>query len=200
MTREFTFTVPDGFVELPVEDIEVGGAEKHELDGRVASAFGLAADDPNAAMLANTYALYGETMGAQGIGYAAIAIYRSPDVPDRPIMPVLDSSCIPSEHDSVDVAIEGLLDVHASVEGRTARTLNLPAGKAVVTIQEEKTILRNEEDSVEVPVLQRQVAAWIPDPRGTSVAMVAVCSNNWQDWEHVAVLALDIFDTVSWAG
>lgn len=200
MTREFTFNVPDGFVELPVEDIEVGGAEKHELDGRVASAFGLAAEDPNAAMLANTYALYGETMGAQGIGYAAIAIYRSPDVPDRPIMAVLAGSCIPSEHDSVDVAIEGLLDVHASVEGRTARMLSLPAGTAVVTIQEEKTVLRNEEDSVEVPVLQRQVAAWIPDPRGTSVAMVAVCSNNGQDWEHVAVLALDIFDTVSWVG
>ncbi|PKW00224.1 hypothetical protein ATK30_0314 [Amycolatopsis echigonensis] len=200
MTREFTFTVPDGFVELPVEDIEVDGAEKHELDARVAAVFGLAADDPNAAMLANTYALYGETMGSQGIGYAAIAVYRSPDVPDRPIMPVLASSCIPSAHDSVDVAVEGLLEVHASVEGRTARLLDLPAGKAVVTVQEEKTILRNDADGIEIPVLQRQVAAWIPDPRGTSVAMVGVCSNNWQDWEHVVVLALDIFDTVSWVG
>lgn len=78
--------------------------------------------------------------------------------------------------------------------------LDLPEGKAVVTVQEEKTILRNEAGELEVRVLQRQVAAWIPDPRGTSVAMVGVCSNDWQDWEHVAVLALDIFDTVSWVG
>ncbi|MFE3175087.1 hypothetical protein ACFXPA_06855 [Amycolatopsis sp. NPDC059090] len=200
MTREFTFSVPDGFVELPVDDIDVDGVEKHDLDARVAGAFGLAADDPSAAMLANTYALYGETMGSQGIGYAAIAIYRSPDAADRPIMPVLASSCIPSDHESVDVAIEGLLGMHATSEGRSTRLVDLPAGKAVVTVQEEKTILRDDVDSVKVPVLQRQVAAWIPDPRGTSIAMVAVCSNNWQDWEHVAVLALDIFDTVSWVG
>ncbi|MFF0148438.1 hypothetical protein ATK36_5125 [Amycolatopsis sulphurea] len=201
MTREFTFTVPDGFVELPVDDIDVDGTEKHELDRRVANAFGLAADDSNAAMLANTYALYGETMGSQGIDYAAIAIYRSPDAPDRPIMPILASSCIPSEHESVDVAIEGLLQTHESTEAGSTRTLSLPAGTAVVTVRENKTILHGDDaDGVEVHVLRRQVTAWIPDPKGTSIAMVAVCSNNWQDWEHVAVLALDIFDTVSWVG
>ncbi|MBB1158144.1 hypothetical protein [Amycolatopsis dendrobii] len=124
-------------------------------------------------------------MGSQGIDYAVI--YRSPDAPGRLIMPVPASSCIPSEHDSIDVTIGALLEVHTSVQDRTTRLLDLPAGRVVVPVQEKKTILRKEADNIDVPILHRQVAAWIPDPRGRSDAMVAVYSNNWRDREHVTV-------------
>ena len=49
-----------------------------------------------------------------------------------------------------------------------------------------------------LPVLQRQLLAWIPDPAGSAVAVVGVASNSWPDWAHVCDLALDVFESVSW--
>jgi hypothetical protein len=49
-----------------------------------------------------------------------------------------------------------------------------------------------------LPLLQRQVLAWIPDPAGSAVAVIGVASNCWQDWAHICDLALDVFESVLW--
>jgi hypothetical protein len=49
-----------------------------------------------------------------------------------------------------------------------------------------------------IPVLTRQLSAWVPDRDGTTIGVISVMTNSFQDWERVCVLALDIFDSFGW--
>jgi hypothetical protein len=44
----------------------------------------------------------------------------------------------------------------------------------------------------------RQWTAWIPDPDGTTIAIISVTSPSVPDWPHVADLAADVFDSFAW--
>lgn len=189
--RGFTVGLPEGFIELPV-DVD---AADDALVAHVAALFGLDPASEYAAATAAAYSAIGLTAG-QAMDYAAVALYRSPDDPMRPIMVTLTCATMPSDHHNVQSAIEGLMEVHEAQDRGIAARHRLPIGPAVTLVTEDEQAL--EYDGEAVPVLNRQVSLWVPDPDGTTVGVVAVQTNSWQDWEHVCVVAVDIFDSFEW--
>ncbi|TCO52811.1 hypothetical protein [Actinocrispum wychmicini] len=194
--RGFTLALPEGFIELPVDEEDFDIPEvRSTLVAKMAALFGLDPDSEYAAATAAAYSAIGLTAG-QGMDYAAVALYRSPDDPTRPIMITLTCTTMPSEHHTVPAAVEGLLEVHESQAKGVPARHRLPIGPAVTLVTEDPQALEYEGESV--PILSRQVSLWVPDPDGTTVGVVAVQTNSWQDWEHVCVVAVDIFDSFEW--
>jgi hypothetical protein len=178
------------------------GALAAALAGRV----GLPADDVSAGVVADLFTVFGGMVGESGIELAAMGLFRSPDDPDRPASVVLTGTRMASDHESPEVAIRGLRDLHTGQGADTVETVTLPAGPAVVVVEESTQELPADggaepgADPGAEPavILTRRATAWIPDPDGTTVAVVSVISPSWQDWAHTCDLALDIFDSVSW--
>jgi hypothetical protein len=192
----FTFDAPQGFVELPLEPDELPEDGLAELGASFAAVFGLDAGDENCAQLAGPLAAVGAAAGDGGLWFAAVGLFRSPDEPQRPAMILLTATAMPSDHTDPGIALTGLREIHNADPDAEVLTLDLQVGKAVAVVTEQRNGITTGE--VPVPVLRRQVAAWIPDREGTTVAVVAVSTNNWQDWEHVCRLALAVFESFAW--
>lgn len=192
--RRFQFDLPTGFVELPVDQEDLDPESFGALRGELAGMFGSDTDDPGIEAAALGMATLGLTMS--GVDYAAVGLYRSPDEPGRPIMVVLTATGLPSDHDRQEIALDGLVEIHEAQGRGTVGRLTLPTGPAVVVVSEQESVLHIGEAAA--PVLQRQVAAWVPDRTGSTIAVVSVSTNSWRDWEHVCALALDIFESLEW--
>lgn len=193
--RGFQFGLPTGFVELPVDQEDLSPESFSALRGELADLFGFDAHGQSSEAAALGMATLG--LMIDGVDYAAVGIYRSPDEADRPIMIVLTATGVPSDHGRQETAIAGLLDIHEAQGRGTVGRLTLPAGPAVAVVTEQQSILHIREASA--PLLQRQVAAWLPDPAGSTIAVVSASTNSWRDWEHVCALALDVFDSLEWS-
>jgi hypothetical protein len=187
----YTIELPENFIELPASAATV--QVRHELEDR----FGLPAGDTSAAKVAESLTVLGLIAADSGAQHTSIGFFRSPDDPQRPVSVVLTASRMDSDHHDPATVIAGLREVHAADPGTGAEVLQLPAGPALATIREEPATIEVEGFDP-LPVLQRQVLAWIPDPAGSAVAVIGVASNCWQDWAHVCDLALDVFESVSW--
>lgn len=195
-TRAFSLELPDGFVELPSDPEAVTPEQVQEVTAYFTRLFGLPPDDLDAAAVAVNYAAIGVTASDEGIDSTAMAMYRSPDDPERAMMIMLSSTCLPVAHDDVESAIAGLIQVHSAIDRGEVSELNLPAGRSVVVVSdEENSVTVNE---VTLPVLHRKITAWVPDPGGTTVGVVSFASNNWQDWAHICQLAVQILTTMRW--
>jgi hypothetical protein len=190
--RGFDLGLPDGFIELPVDPDQAG----ESLVAKVAALFGLPPDSDYAKAATAALSAIGTTAGAGGLDYSAVTFYRSPDDPDRPIMVVLGATTMPSEHHRPQTAVDGLLEIRARQDRGTPTEYRLPIGPAVVLVSEEEHALRRGAD--EVPILSRALSLYVPDPDGTTVGVVTVQTNCWQDWDRVCVLALEIFDSFEW--
>jgi hypothetical protein len=194
--RGFNLAIPEGFIELPVDEDDFDIPEVGEaLVARVAALFSLDPESEYAAATAAAFSAIGLTAG-EALDYAAVALYRSPDDPMRPIMITLTGTTMPSEHHNVQAAIEGLMEIHESEARGVPAHYRLPIGPAVAVVTEDHQAM--EFDGEAVPIVTRQASLWVPDPDGTTVGMLAVQTNSWQDWEHVCVVALDIFDSFEW--
>ncbi|WP_157362181.1 hypothetical protein [Haloechinothrix halophila] len=195
--RGFNLGLPDGFHGLPIEVSDMAGADAAtSFTGDIGGIFGLSADDENAQATAAVFAGLGLAAGRQGLDYAAIAYYLSPDDPTRPIMILLTGYVAPSDHSHPADAVANLRHGLAADAGISVHDLRLPIGPAVASVSEKQ-------DQVVVgeypfPVLTRQLTAWVPDPDGTAIGVVTVTTNSFQDWERVCTVGLDIFDTFEW--
>ncbi|TWG08347.1 hypothetical protein FHU35_11966 [Saccharopolyspora dendranthemae] len=153
-------------------------------------------DDDNAVAAASAFAQLGSLIGDGGIDYAAMAFYKSPDDPLRPIMVTLAGISMPSNHHTAREAINNLVELHSSSGADAVEELRLPSGPAVATVLEEhNALIVNGEPN---HILTRQLSAWVPDRDGTTIGVVSVITNSFQDWERVCVLGLEIFDTFGW--
>jgi hypothetical protein len=168
------------------------------LAAELAGRFGLPADDVSAVVVADLFAVFGAMAGESGIEFAAVGLFRSPDAPERPASVFLTGTRMRSDHGSPDVAIAGLRDILAGQGADTVEALTLPAGPAVVVVDESMQELPTGEATDPAVILTRRATAWIPDPDGTTVGIVSVISPSWQDWAHTCDLALDVFDSFSW--
>ncbi len=187
----YTIELPENVVELP--SCAATAQVQHELEER----FGLPAGDTSAAKVAESLTVLGLIAADSGAQHTSIGFFRSPDNPQRPVSVVLTASRMGSDHDDPTTVIAGLREVFAADPGIDAEVLALPAGPALATIREEPAMI--EIEGVDpLPLLQRQVLAWIPDPAGSAVAVIGVASNCWEDWAHICDLALDVFESVSW--
>lgn len=191
--RSFSLSLPDGFVPLPLseEDRDDTGLARH-----FANLLGLDDTDESSSIVATVLTEFGTTLGASGLEYAAIGLWRSPSVPTRPVSALPTCARMTTSHAAVNTEIAALLEVHEQ-RGAFAQALTLPAGLAVAVVTEEAQAAGKDADSPAV-VLNRQVAAWIPEPDGDTIAVVSVASPSWPDWEHVCDLALGIFDSFGW--
>ena len=195
--RGFNLGLPEGFIELPTDGDDLGSPELTErLNAQVAAQFGLPPDGDNAAAAAAAFADLGVLAGNGGVDYSAIAFYQSPDDPARPIMILVTGIAMPSDHYGKDAAIAGLLETHQADGHGEPVAIQLPIGPAVAVAVEEKNFLAFDDEKV--PILTRQFSAWVPDPDGTTIGVVSVMTNCWQDWDHVCVLATEIFDSFEW--
>lgn len=187
----FTIELPEGFVELPAT------VATDTVQRELAELFRLPAGDTSAAKVAESLSALGLIAAGSGAEHTSIGFFRSPDDPQRPVGVVLTASRMASNHDDPTTVIAGLREVYAADPDTATEMLRLPAGQALASIREEPGIL--EIDGVDpLPLLQRQVLAWIPDPTGSVVAVIGVASNCWRDWPHVCDLALDVFESVAW--
>lgn len=194
--RSFGLGLPAGFVDLPSSVASATAASIGEVTAYFARLFNLPLDDLNAAAAAVYFAAVGTSSGADGIDHTAMAMYRSPDDPERAMMVLLSSSCLPASHPGVAPAVAGLLEIHRASDRNTVAQVELPAGPAVVVVDEEQNGITIGEQFA--PIVHRKITAWVPDPDGTTIAVVSMASNNWPDWAYVCRLALDIFDTLEW--
>lgn len=195
-TRSFTLELPEGFVALPSDLGDSLPDQVGELTAYFARLFSLPPDDENAAAVAVYYAAVGPAAAESGVDHTELAMYRSPDDPDRAMMIMLSSSCVPAGHADVESAVAGLLEIHRAAGQGDVSKLSLPVGPAVVVVTEEQNGVFVGQAAL--PVLHRKITAWVPDPGGTTVGVVSVSSNNWQDWEHICRLTVDILGTMRW--
>ena len=186
----YTIDVPENFIELPAF------AATAQVQGELEERFGLLAGDISAAKVAESLTALGIIAAGSGAQHTSIGFFRSPDDPQRPVSVVLTASQMGSDHDDPNAVIAGLREVYATDPNTDAEVLQLPAGPALATIREEPALLEIGTDPV--PLLQRQVLGWIPDPAGSAVAVIGIASNCWQDWAHICDLALDVFESFSW--
>lgn len=190
--RGFNVVLPKGFIELAVDEDDYDRPEvRSGLVAKFAQLFNLDPDSEYAEATAAAYATIGLLAG-QALDYAAVALYRSADDPLRPIMITLTAKSTPSRHDTPQAAIEGLLEIHNAQGRGVPDRYKLPIGPAVTLVTQ---------DDLEVdtlPIVNRQVSLWVPDPDGTTLGMVAVQTNSWQDWANVCAVAVDIFDSFEW--
>jgi hypothetical protein len=194
--RGFHVGLPEGFIELPLDEVDVESAEAETLVAAVRKRFGMPADEI-VAETAASFAAMGELIGASGVDYAAVAFYRSPDDPLRPIMMTLTGTALPSSHPSQLQAVTELHNLHMdSGKYETVEELKLPVGPAVATVAEAASSVELAGDTSRM--LTRQLSAWVPDHEGTTIGAISVSTNSFQDWERICVLALDIFETFEW--
>jgi hypothetical protein len=188
---KYTIELSENFIELPAS------AATAQVQRELAERFGLPAGDTSAAKVAESLTALGLIAADSGAQYTSIGFFRSPDDPQRPVSVVLTASRMGSDHDDPYTVIAGLREVYTMDPTTDTEVLQLPAGPALVTIREEPAMLDiGGTDSL--PLLQRQVLAWIPDPAGSAVAVIGVASNCWQDWARICDLALDVFESLSW--
>lgn len=187
----FTIELPEGFVALPAS------AARTEIGAALEQLFGLPAGDTSAAKVAESLSALGLIAAGSGAEYTSIGFFRSPDDPQRPVSVLLTAGRMASDHDDPSTVIVGLRQVYAQDPSTDTQVLQLPAGPALATIREEPAMI-TVEGADPLPLLQRQVLAWIPDPIGSAVAVIGVASNCWPDWPHICDLALDVFESVSW--
>jgi hypothetical protein len=187
----FTIELPEGFVALPAS------AAPAEVGSALEELFHLPPGDTSAAKAAESLSELGQIAADGGAEYTSIGFFRSPDDPQRPVSVVLTASRMSSDHDDPGTVIAGLRNVYASNPDTDAQILQLPAGPALAAIREEPAMIEIE-GADPLPLLQRQVLTWIPNPAGSAVAVIGVASNCWQDWPHICDLALDVFESVSW--
>lgn len=192
--RRFQFDLPAGFVELPVDPEDLDPESFGALRAEIAGIFGFETDASSTEAAALGMATLGLLMA--GVDYAAVGFYQSPDEPGRPIMVVLTATGLPSEHDRPETAIDGLVEIHEAQGLGTVGRLTLPTGPAVVVVSEQESVLHIGDAAT--PVLQRQVAAWVPDRAGSTIAVLTASTNSWRDWEHVCALGLDVFESLEW--
>ncbi|MGH4015367.1 MAG: hypothetical protein ACRDSL_15870 [Pseudonocardiaceae bacterium] len=188
----FTLELPAGFVALPAV------AATAEVARAVEELFALPPGDTSAAKVAESLSALGLLAAEGGAEYTSIGFFRSPDDPQRPVCVLLTASRMVSDHDEPSTVIAGLRQVYASDPDTETCVLRLAAGPALAAVREQPAMI--EVDGADpLPLLQRQILAWIPDPTGSAVAVIGVASNAWRDWPHVCDLALDIVDSLSWA-
>ncbi|MGH3938100.1 MAG: hypothetical protein ACRDTG_05605 [Pseudonocardiaceae bacterium] len=188
----FTLELPAGFVALPavVATTEVARA--------VEELFALPPGDPSAAKVAESLSALGLQAADDGAEYTSIGFFRSPDDPQRPVCVLLTAARMSSDHDEPSTVIAGLREVYASDPNTETRMLRLAAGPALTAVREEPAMIEIE-GATSLPLLQRQILTWVPDPAGSAVAVIGLVSNAWRDWGHVCDLALEVVDSLSWA-
>jgi hypothetical protein len=187
----FTIELPEGFVALPAS------AAPAEVERALEELFHLPPGDTSAAKVAESLSELGQIAANGGADYTSIGFFRSPDDPQRPVSVVLTAGRMSSDHDDPSIVITGLRNVYASNPDTDAQILQFPAGPALAVIREKPAMIEIE-GADPLPLLQRQVLTWIPNPAGSAVAVIGVASNCWQDWPHICDLALDVFESVSW--
>lgn len=188
----FTLELPAGFVALPAV------AATAEVARAVEELFALPPGDTSAAKVAESLSALGLLAADDGAEYTSIGFFRSPDDPQRPVCVLLTAGRMLSDHAEPSTVIAGLRGVYASDPDTETRVLRLAAGPALAAVREDPAMLEID-GAASLPLLQRQILTWVPDPTGSAVAVIGFASNAWQDWEHVCDLALDVVDTLSWA-
>lgn len=193
--RGFRLGLPEGFVELPIDDF-YDHPVSERLPESIATLFGLSVHDADVASATQAFNGLGMMIGDAGIDYSAIAFYKSPDDPSRPIMVTVCGTAMQSDHRNKSEAVKNVIEAHKYKDCQDLSEIRLPAGPAAVVVTEEQNVLVV--DEVPTRVLTRQLTAWVPDPEGTTIGVVSVMTNSFQDWEHVCGLGLDIFDSFGW--
>lgn len=193
--RAFNIAVPSGFIGLPASDID-GEQVDESLRNQVSEALGIDSSSEDLDAASASFSSIGAMFGEAGVEYSAIGFFLSPEDTSRPVMVTICGMTMSSDHQRQNEAVTNLLDFYENHTEYSAREVSIQAGPAVIVINEEENALVI--DGSSIPVLTRYATAWVPDPEGTTLGIVSVMTNSYQDWEHVCTLALDIFDSFDW--
>ncbi|RZS36336.1 hypothetical protein EV193_10717 [Herbihabitans rhizosphaerae] len=148
------------------------------LTARLAMEFGVDADGDDTGEAAVALAWMGTQVGTDGVDYSALAPYRSPEEPDRPVMVWLNAAATPallaSRHAAIGELIRDLQD-----EGHPDPfEISLLAGPAVAVITEDTddALIIDEQAH---PLVERTATAWVA--RGVRAGRRDV-----RPWSHTA--------------
>ncbi|HWE91280.1 MAG TPA: hypothetical protein VG317_17600 [Pseudonocardiaceae bacterium] len=193
--RDYALTIPTGFIRLPVSELTDNSIKI--VATHLAATFHQDYVDDNMRALAFALSTAVSQTVPDAVSFVGVGLFRSPEA-DRPIMVVLTCLSQGSDHGDIETGIAGLLEVHRQENRGSVEEIQLPCGRAVAVVIEDLNEL-TVAGSAPIPLIRRSVTAWIPDPHGTTTAVISLSSNNWQDWDHVCRLALDLFGTLEWS-
>lgn len=190
-TPGFTIFLPPEFIDLPAGEQDIGSLRL--LAATIAGRLGLEADlgDQGLAETTAMLAATGSAAAAAGALYTAAGVFQSPDVPQRPLMVLVNCFLHSSNHANGDEAIANLM---SQQNGRLANIVHLPAGKALVVEDASASTAAIGDDPISITT--HQLTAWIPTT--DQIAVIAVSSNNTADWPRIADFAHGLFETFEW--
>jgi hypothetical protein len=188
-----SFAVPESFYALPIAVTPEERALLAEVFVRELYPNG---NDELWTPAAPYYAALGETMGAQGLAYAAMGMFSIPEGVAHCSFTV---GAVESDHPSVEAAANGIREILSSEETNDARWIDLPCGPAVscVTLRQ-ITISPELTASGEEAVLHMgQVQVYVPFPTGPYTAVFTMDTAAVDYWGEFSEMMMAVLRTVS---
>ncbi|SEN07518.1 hypothetical protein [Actinacidiphila rubida] len=190
-----TFDVPESFHALPIAITPEHRAALAEEFVRDLYPNG---DDDLWTPAAPYYAALGETMGDQGLAYAAMGLFSIPEGIAHCSFTV---AAIESDHPSVDVAANGIREILVRDENNDARWIDLPCGPAVscvtlrqITISPELTA-----SGEEARLHMGQVQVYVPFSTGPYTAVFTMDTAAVDYWGEFSEMMMAVLRTISFA-
>lgn len=194
--RGLAIELPDGFIGLPTSGVSPEDVDS--VTGALEQLFGVPHGDPSAGETARWLCVTGQTTGLGGMELAAIGFFHSPDDLERPVYALVSSRRMPADFGTRTEAISGLQELFSQQEECFTQAVELDSGQALLVTTERPMTIPTEGREDGVPVLQREVTAWLPDSTGSVLGVISVSSGSWRDWAHVCDLALTVFNSAQW--
>jgi hypothetical protein len=187
------FDVPENFHALP---IAVTTEERTALAEQFVRELYPNGDDDLWTPATPYYAALGETMGDQGLAYAAMGLFSIPEGVAHCSFTV---AAINSDHPSVEVAANGIREILVSDENNDARWLDLPCGPAVssVTLREITISPELTATGEEAKFRMGQVQVYVPFPTGPYTAVFTMDTAAVNYWGEFSEMMMAVLRTIS---
>ncbi|MGH3633979.1 MAG: hypothetical protein ACRDTS_07785 [Mycobacterium sp.] len=190
----FSIHVPDGFMPITAG---LNYNVRSELETRFATMFSISADHVGVRSIVDLLSELGVSHHDSGIDFSAIGLFRSPDEPDRPVSALLTCARMAASNESNTVTLSGLRELHEREPNSRVMEIEIQAGRCIAVVKEFFQSIPADEDKMYI-VSARQVTVWVPNPDGSSIAVVSIISNSIRDWPNVCDTALDVFNSIAW--
>jgi hypothetical protein len=190
-----TFDVPESFHALP---IAVTTEERTALAEQFVRELYPNGNEDLWTPATPYYAALGETMGQQGMAYAAMGLFSIPEGIAHCSFTV---AAINSDHPSVEVGANGIREILVRDENNDARWMDLPCGPAVscVTLREITISPELTASGEEAKLRMGQVQVYVPFPTGPYTAVFTMDTAAVNYWGEFSEMMMAVLRTVSFA-
>jgi hypothetical protein len=188
------FTVPESFYALPIAATpEARAADAAEFVRELYPR----GDESIWTPAAPYYAAIAETMGDNGLAYAAMGLFRIDD--DGVGHCSFTVAAVASEHASVEVAANGIREILSRDETNDARWIDLPCGPAVSCVSMAEVTIDGQltASGEQAKLMTGQIQVYIPFPTGPFTAVFTLDTAAVDYWGEFSDIMVAILRTVT---